>query len=315
MNHRKCPRVSTIFFSVVVLVACSPITVRGGLIHSFTFEDGTFGNVNVRTSSPGGGKPPSLCCPPASLYPLYPDSSGHSAKIVNSPVRVGTKALRLELRPGDKGYQYSSFTEPYVRAELERGGINHIGKTLWYGFSIYVDPSWVDNSTDSNGTIVAQWHSPNDSCDIARGPHLGIRILRTLEWSVQNTSDPNACTTSASRTSVNFNLGPVTKGVWVDWVIYAKWSYGSDGELKIWKSGNLVINRNGPNTYNDQSEQLFKWGIYKSWWNREKPVNTFVLYYDEIKIGDASSRYEDVAPTRSPSSTPPAPTNLQVATP
>jgi len=43
------------------------------------------------------------------------------------------------------------------------------------------------------------------------------------------------------------DLGPVEKGVWVDWLLERNWSTGSDGYLRFYKNGSLVWSARGPN--------------------------------------------------------------------
>jgi len=113
---------------------------------------------------------------------------------------------------------------------------------------------------------------------------------------------------------VDFDLGAVTKGVWVDFVVHARWSYTSSGVLQVWMNGKQVINRTGPNTYNDQNPQNWKWGAYKSWWLSQRPSSTdkIVIRYDQMRIGDARSSYAEVAPQTQLPVQLAAPTNLAV---
>jgi hypothetical protein len=299
MNHRIVGIISFVF------VAFSPLTVDAGLILSVDYEDGTFGNVSkVSSGRQTNTGYPSLCC-------------SHSAQLVTSPVRNGNKAVKIQLRPSDEGYAYGNYYDPYVRAEFEKWNVGHVGDARWYGFSVYIDPSYADTSDDPNGTIILQLHGNKDACDIAKGPHLAIIITNTMQWRIRNQSDPNPCTTNGAVGRIDWHPGTATKGVWVDWVIYAKWSYGSDGELKIWKDGNLVVNRNGPNTYNDQDLEDIKWGIYKSWWGiKPAPASDLLtVYHDQIKVGDANSSFDEVAAKNSQPTMPAAPTNLQVKLP
>jgi hypothetical protein len=147
---------------------------------------------------------------------------------------------------------------------------------------------------------VAQWHTNTDPGEAAKSPHLSIHVKGDT-WVVINNSDPNRITTRFPNKSFrrkNWNGAQVRKGQWVDWVIYAKWSYKSDGVLQIWKDGALIVNHRGPNTYNDTKSQIFKFGIYKSWWQAEKPSrrNTLTVYFDEVRIGSGYANYNNVAP-------------------
>jgi len=227
----------------------------------------------------------------------------------------------MQLNATDQGYIYGIYFDPVVRTEFEKSGLSHVGDERWYGYSVNVDPVFKDSSGSPNGALVMQWHGNGDACDTTRSPHLGIMVTVDMRWRIQNIHDPNPCTVQEHGGSTNVRndwyAGNVEKGKWVDWVVYAKWSYRSDGVLKIWKDGKLVVERNGPNAYNDQPPEILKWGVYNSWWNAHAPASTdkLITYVDEIRIGDANSSYAEVAPPGSPppttDTTPPStPTNL-----
>ena len=84
-------------------------------------------------------------------------------------------------------------------------------------------------------------------------------------------------------------------------MFHVKWSHKSDGLLEVWKDGKLVVRKTGPNTYNDKRGPFLKMGIYKPQW-KSKPelskVTKRVIYFDEVRVGDASASYEDVVPSR-----------------
>jgi hypothetical protein len=48
-------------------------------------------------------------------------------------------------------------------------------------------------------------------------------------------------------------IGPVTKGVWYDFMYHVKWLSGSDGFFQAWLNGQQVMNYSGPNLYVGQS--------------------------------------------------------------
>jgi hypothetical protein len=143
---------------------------------------------------------------------------------------------------------------------------------------------------------------------------LSILVTRDNYWKITNLSDPNPITTAGSFKKISWTVGKVEKGKWVDWVIHAKWSYSSDGILKIWKNNQLIVNYTGPNLFNDQQPEFIMFGIYKAWWKSNPPSqrNTLTAYFDEVKIGDANSSYDDVAPSGLQTSKPVVPTILSV---
>lgn len=85
----------------------------------------------------------------------------------------------------------------------------------------------------------------------------------------------------------------------MDFVIHIKWSYKSDGFIQVYKDGKLVVDKAGPTSRNDQGGIFFNTGIYKPKFETqpgESDVDKRILYFDEIRIGNADARYEDVAP-------------------
>ena len=65
------------------------------------------------------------------------------------------------------------------------------------------------------------------------------------------------------RAHPNVYVGPMNKGNWTDWVVHAKWSFGADGVLEIWRDGNKVGTQTGPNNYKTEQPGFFKLGLYK----------------------------------------------------
>lgn len=306
-----------------ILLVFSPSTATASIIFSVDYEDGTFGSVNTSTGG-GGTKPGSLANPPHSLYPKSPGTDGISAVIATDQVRSGTKAVKFTLVPTDAGWEYSTYKDPYVRAELEKSGLTFSGQTRWYGASIRVDSRWEDNvsaGSGIDGALVMQWHTGNSGCGLS-SPPFAILFDDVSEpdgprWRISSISSPLACATTAAgdftRRTWTF---PGTKGEWVDWVVQIKWSTGSDGFLRVWKDGVQVINQSGATYYNSETTMRIKWGVYKPRWATETipPGDIFVVHHDEIKIGDENSSYTEVAPKNSSSTVvikPVAPTNLQ----
>jgi Polysaccharide lyase len=292
MNHLTNRVLASVAFLAFAWLVSFPMTANAGLLHEWDFEGGNFSVLNTN----------GLCC-------------SHSAVIVGNPVRAGKYAAKVTLNSDDKGYIFGAWTNPAKRAELRKYETGpKVGSERWYGVSMYVDPSWKDTTSDPNGTIVMQWHGPSDSGEGGQSPHLSLKITKDNRWRVTTVYDANAISTSSSVTKINRDVGAVTKGVWVDWVIHAKWHYNSTGRLEVWKNGTKVVNYSGPNTYNDKTQLGLFFGIYKSWYSREQPSprNTLIIYHDEVRIGDHMSSYEEVAPTRAGPSLLSAPTDLRI---
>jgi hypothetical protein len=292
MNY-LIPRVMSITsFLAFVFLVYAPMLVQAATILAADFENKNFSPLDTEA----------LCC-------------DHSAIIVSIPARAGNYAAKVTLNSNDKGYIFGNWTDPAKRAELRKYNTGpKVGSERWYGVSMYVDPSWTDTTNDPNGTVVMQWHGvAGDPGEPAHSPQLSIRITKDHRWYVNTIYDANRISTSSSPTEIKRDMGPVTNGVWVDWVIHVKWHYNSTGLLEVWKDGRQVVHYSGPNTYNDQNEVAVCIGIYKSWYALEKPnpSNKLIMYFDELKIADGASSYKDVAPNGSAVSKLPAPANLK----
>lgn len=216
----------------------------------------------------------------------------HSGEIVSSPTRAGTYAAKFTLNRNDP------LVKKGKRAELKRYGVSRIGSEYWYGFSIYLPNDWVE---DTEAEIVTQWHDNPDFWfgEKSKRPPLSLSISGK-SWAISNVWDPNLVTKTSKNIgkqmlwSENFE-----RGVWTDWVFHVKWSYKSDGIIEVWKDGVRIVNKHGPNTYNDFRGPFLKIGSYKYRWKSAKStsiVNERIIYYDEVRVGNASASYADVAP-------------------
>lgn len=245
---------------------------------------------------------------------------GDSQEIVTTPVRAGTKAVGLTAdstvtttdprrRAGSPNWVWTN--GQLVRAELVKYDVSPAtgGAERWYGFSVFIPTGWSDTSTDSNGTVISQWHGASGP-DCSTSPALSLRIIPSDLWRVVVVSDP--CTSGSSFTKVNINLTAVEKNVWTDWVFFVKWSYLNDGVLKVWQNGALVVNRvNAPNGRNTTETLGHRLSIYHGWWTTQPGVpETFTNYFDEWRVTDETGSFEAVAPGGS--LVPVAPTGLNV---
>jgi hypothetical protein len=217
-----------------------------------------------------------------------------SVRVVKDPVRSGTSAVRFYLRKDDPDVMNSR------RSELALQPIP-TNSERWYGFSIFLPDNW---ATDPTMEIVAQWHEYPDFSlgETWRSPPLSLSTLNG-SWHVGRRWDPNPLTKKNTLGLgggiEDIKLESYKIGVWTDWVFHIKWSYKADGLLEIWKDKNLIVRRNGPNTYNDQVGPYFKIGVYKPDWKynpQKSTIKTRIVYFDEVRIGDNNITYADIAP-------------------
>ena len=71
--------------------------------------------------------------------------------------------------------------------------------------------------------------------------------------------------------------GRVETGRWIDWTIRVVWSYKDDGITEIWRDSELMMQRSGPNTYNDLRGVYLKLGLYH-------PTDDQIIFLDSVSI-------------------------------
>lgn len=226
----------------------------------------------------------------------------HSAQIVSSPTRAGKHAAQFTLSKSDDTR----------RAELRSVDAVPANSVAWYGFSVYLPRDW---ATDKGANdIIAQFGARPDrdlgETDHRGGPPLSLVVSDTnfhivRRWDVSSVTTPKSIDGEE-----RVDIGPYQTGVWTDFVIHVKWTHKPDGFVQVYKDGKLVVNQEGPTNRNDQGGIFFKTGIYKPKFQTQpgaSDVTQRVLYYDEVRIGDAGANYQAVAPEPRPIS----PTSFQ----
>lgn len=207
----------------------------------------------------------------------------------NDVSRKGRTAVKFEFTRDDT-------KKGGLRAELK---LNHeLDKERWYGMSHFLPSDW---ARDPQPEIVSQWHSSPD-LHLGEGwisPPLGLNIRNDRYYVIVLWDSKKVTPQGQWQGKKEFDLGPVEKNKWVDWVFHINWSYNSDGVLEIWKNKQKVVNYRGPIGFNDEKYPYFKMGIYKwGWygWAHESTTHKRVLYIDEVRIGDRNSSFDAVSP-------------------
>lgn len=210
--------------------------------------------------------------------------------IVNNPVRQGTHALRVTLRPED-------YLNNGYRAELSIYNRCKYKTDVYYGFSFLVDTTYEDQRYN----LICQWQDlPNYMAGegwtqtpvlYASSPPVAL-ILVDDQLQLKYNEKPG----SNNQTEILGTYNTLLKGVWVDLVLHAYWSTGNDGFLECWVNGQPIINPSGDdhkfygrNLFNRQGN-YFKFGQYRG---SEPPTHTNSVYFDVVKVGHS---YAEVAP-------------------
>lgn len=212
--------------------------------------------------------------------------SGNEGDVTGEQKREGQYAHKSYLHHYNSSPNYRSELRAVASAPVE-------GEDTWYGFSIYL-PAPYDR--DEIGETLAQWHSTADPGESSQNPPLALKI-KDGKWVLSSRWNPFQPTVSSKSQQASFQFGPHDTNKWTDWVFRIRWTYGNDGEMQVWKDGQLVLSRKGPNTYNDKVMPYFKMGIYKSAWkSKVGNVKERTVYHDEVRIAGHGSSYSDVAP-------------------
>jgi len=199
-------------------------------------------------------------------------------------------------------------TKHSQRAEAKEAGhsddVNLAGRTLWYAFSVYVDPaSALPAAADTQGRAaklsLAQFHQ-RDAAGRSDRP--------ALMFYLQPNGDLIAQFEKAvgKRAYVLAHGGPEGRGAmgrWLDIVVSAHWDETA-GETRFWiRQGDeaeyrLVAQDRGANTSTGQL--YFKYGLYRSFLERDPDFARAHAraFYDAVRRGDS---FEAVRrPTKGP---------------
>jgi len=238
-------------------------------------------------------------------------------EVVTNPKRSGNYSFHIQHQYITGSTHNRCEVRPLVDFGADQIGYIPWHKEIWVGFSVYLKDwskslgpwnsilqfhgvphnyEWSTRGTSANSLFIVGNDGFTDWSAVGE-PHVGI-LVRVLD----NPYDPTPPDEGA--------MGPVpippwwlpigqAENKWIDIVGNFVISPDSDGKMRWWVNGRLVIDQRGPNTYyNDLSGapaepvNLVQLGSYKS------PANTNLVntYYDEIRWGGPNSSYSDVAP-------------------
>ena len=202
--------------------------------------------------------------------------------VSDSFARSGNHSARFEVRTTD------ALCGGSFRAELSSRAVP--GLDFWTAYSEYT-PEWLD--LDNTRECHMQMHDAG-----RRGSPLWGVNIDGGRWKFGINYDTMDI---GKQTQATYDLGPVEKGVWTDWVIYSKFRLDPSGEIKVWKNGVLVTDINGSN-YNKenggyQALPYLKFGIYKWVWHKpdfktDVPLKR-VVYIDDVKMADSTATIDD----------------------
>jgi hypothetical protein len=232
-------------------------------------------------------------------------------EVVSSPhpVRAGEYSARSYLHRYESAYSYRTMAIVGSKDTNPPGTPDsfgmRIGEEYWFGFSIYIPNSF---AADKRGCDELWWQcqAQPDAGEVYRSPVLAMYVVEdnievVSRWDTRRVSTGNTFSGSTTIASIPVSSN---KGQWTDWVYHVKWSWQDDGLLELWKDGQLLAQRDGPNCSNDQEGPDMSIGVYKWPWREGEPSGAAcgtslverLIYVDEIRIAGADAYYDAVAP-------------------
>ncbi len=205
--------------------------------------------------------------------------------------RSGKQSMRFGWSPA----QYDG-TNPSMHSELATDALKNGETERWYGYSVYMP---ANKMADDNETIVfSQWHGVPGPGEEHTVPPLAFYLEPNNQVKVYYRAS-NVAITKAGQAPTSqkiIRLGSATYDKWVDYVVHVKWdATNSTGILEIWQDGKQVANEQNINIgYPEKYKPYWKAGIY-AWTGKSKYAER-VLYYDDVRVGNATSTYETVKP-------------------
>lgn len=207
--------------------------------------------------------------------------------------RSGKQSMRFGWKPS----QYDG-TNTSMHSELGTDAPKNNEVERWYGYSVYMPASKMAN--DNEGVIFSQWHGVANAGEEDTYPPLAFTLEANNQIKVYYRSS-NVAITQALQTPTAqkiLRLGTASYDKWVDYVVHVKWdASGNTGILQIWQDGKLVADEQNINIgYPQKYKPYWKAGLYA--WTGKSKHDERVLYYDDVRIGNATANYDVVKPNQ-----------------
>ena len=146
-------------------------------------------------------------------------------------VRQGQYAARFEVKPGD----HWAGLMGGERAEVLKGMGETAGQESYWAWSTYFPKSFVSDPT-AGFQMFTQWHSTSNTN--VSGVTFQVDKER-LVVRVAGGANPTAWR--------GYDLGPLVRGAWQDFIVHVRWSPGPDGIVDVWRNGRAVAHATAPN--------------------------------------------------------------------
>jgi len=217
----------------------------------------------------------------------------YALRLVTYPVFQGSQAIGFEIRK-DQPLVGSS---QKVRSEVTiiKGTEDpRFTREMWYSYSLYFPSAGMEY--DATRECITQWYenggdetsvrTEKDKAYLEVCPPEGSSISTKYDLFNTDITSPTASTSGPPGSFMT-----IQKDTWHEFVFHFIHSTGSDGLIEIWRDGIKIHNIVGRNMH----LQLPKWklGLYKvSFLDKSSLLDSRVLYFDNIKVGNADASLE-----------------------
>ncbi len=248
------------------------------------------------------------------------------------PVFEGIRSLQIFLDRNDRKASPSPYRRELKLVNKKAGIFRNLqyGKEYWVGFAIYLADGYQMPGTKD---ILFQLHDVPDQHlgESYKNPNLTLAINGLTkdearqelvhQWVVSVKGDDREFTPTGNKryypTSLSIPVAPAAPdiGRWVTWVFNFKVTWKPEGFVRVWKDGELVLERYGIRTaFNDVTGPYLNIGSYKPSWKRRgdsknpnltnpwqnpfaaSEIPSRLSYLDAFRIAIGPNRYDDVAP-------------------
>lgn len=211
-------------------------------------------------------------------YAAQNASRPHSLRI--SGIKNTIYNFRVE--KGDQWWLEIKNQKTLERSELSHKYFYPHDGYIWQSYSFKVDEAVTDA-----WQVIGQWHGAKGSK--GRSPYIALQINGSNLLALRRHNQGSDVVTAKQ-------VLPLVVGKWQNVVIRSK-TGASDGSLRIWINGVLLVSHDGALGYMDEVDRgYWKFGIYRS--DSEKPTQ---VQYTNMRIGKASLREKIATPDPVPS--------------
>ena len=168
------------------------------------------------------------------------------------------------------------------------------GNEIWVGYKVYFP-----TATDFTQFPITISQCLQKDFVVKDGPSFSLKTTTDGKWQLLLRAPSQSFTSSFS----------IVKGTWHDIVLHYKGSTTSNGKAQVWINGTTFVNYSGVTVSPtlQAKYQFYKFGMYMSALRTNLITSNMFVAYDDMKIGDANSSYNEVAPTAGEDPDPPTP--------